>query len=186
MNLVLTEAEATRAAGASDPAAWTRAIELWEGRARVFEPAYARYRRAEALLAVGGQRAEAADDLRRAMASAVTLGAQPLQRLVMELAARARIALDDASGRDVRRGRTRGWPSIAADTARARGPRAARRGSHQPPDRRRAVHQREHRWRPRVQHPGQARGDGPHGGGRGRVPRGPGPRRARAARLTAP
>ncbi len=51
MNLVLTEAEATRAAGASDPAAWTAAIELWEGRGRVFEPAYARYRRAEALLA---------------------------------------------------------------------------------------------------------------------------------------
>ena len=91
MNLVLTEAEATRGTGSSDPAAWTRAIELWEGRGRVFEPAYARYRRAEALLAVGGHRAEAADDLRRAMASAVALGAQPLARVVLELAARARI-----------------------------------------------------------------------------------------------
>ena len=95
MNLALTEAEATRAAGASDPAAWTRAIELWEGRGRVFEPAYARYRRAEALLAVGGHRADAADDLRRAMASAVALGAQPLGSVVMQLAARARIAIDE-------------------------------------------------------------------------------------------
>ena len=57
-------------------------MELWEGRGRVFEPAYARYRRAEALLAIGGHRAEAADDLRRAMASAVALGAQPLERVV--------------------------------------------------------------------------------------------------------
>ena len=55
MNLVLTEAEAGRAAGASDPAAWSAAIELWEGRGRRFEPAYARYRRAEALLAAGGR-----------------------------------------------------------------------------------------------------------------------------------
>ena len=97
MNLALTEAEATRAAGASDPAAWTRAIELWEGRGRVFEPAYARYRRAEALLAVGGHRADAADDLRRAMASAVALGAQPLGSVVVQLAARARIAIDEAA-----------------------------------------------------------------------------------------
>jgi DNA-binding NarL/FixJ family response regulator len=94
MNLVLTEAEATRATGASDPEAWTRAIELWEGRGRVFEPAYARYRRAESLLAGGGHRAEAADDLRRAMASAIALGAKPLERLITGLAARARIPVD--------------------------------------------------------------------------------------------
>ena len=94
MNLVFTEAEATRATGASDPAAWTRAIELWEGRGRVFEPAYARYRRAEALLAAGGQRADATDDLRRAIAAARSLGAAPLERMSLDLAARARIAVD--------------------------------------------------------------------------------------------
>ena len=96
MNLVLTEAEATRAAGASDPAAWTRAIDLWEGKHRVFEPAYARYRRAEALLSGGGHRAEAAEDLRLAHRVAASLGAAPLRRMVEELAARARIVVGAA------------------------------------------------------------------------------------------
>ena len=101
MNLVLTEAEATRAAGASDPAAWSAAIELWEGRGRVFEPAYARYRRAEALLAAGGRRAEAADDLRVA---AVAGGV-------------ARRRAPPAHGRGARR--------AGADRARRNGPEAA-------------------------------------------------------------
>jgi DNA-binding CsgD family transcriptional regulator len=90
---VLTEAEATRATGSSDPAAWTRAIELWEGRGRVFEPAYARYRRAEAQLAAGGHRSDAAHDLRVALAAARSLGAEPLERAIADVAARARLPI---------------------------------------------------------------------------------------------
>ena len=97
MNLVLTEAEAGRAAGAADPAAWSAAIELWEGRGRRFEPAYARYRRAEALLAAGGRRAEAAEDLRHAGRTAAALGAAPLRQMIEALAARARIQLGEAT-----------------------------------------------------------------------------------------
>ena len=52
-NVALAEAEATRAAGSSDPDAWARAAEAWESRDGIFEAAYARYRRAEALLCGG-------------------------------------------------------------------------------------------------------------------------------------
>jgi DNA-binding CsgD family transcriptional regulator len=100
MNVVLTEAEAGRAAGDSDPHAWTAAIELWEGRGRRFEPAYARYRRAEALLEAGGHRAAATEDLRLAQRTAVELEAAPLRRLIEALAARARIPLGEPTPPD--------------------------------------------------------------------------------------
>ena len=45
---------------------------------------------------------------------------------------------------------------LRADHARARGPHPARRGAHQPPDRRRTVHLPEDRERPRLTHHQQA------------------------------
>ncbi len=54
--------------------------------------------------------------------------------------------------------------SVRAHPEGARRAAAARPGPHQPPDRRDAVHQREHGGRPRLEHPGQARSVDPHGG----------------------
>ena len=96
-NVALAEAEATRAAGSSDPDAWARAAEAWASRDGIFEAAYARYRRAEALLSAGRRRGEAADDLRWAKRTAVTLGAAPLEADIDALAARARIDLGPSS-----------------------------------------------------------------------------------------
>jgi DNA-binding CsgD family transcriptional regulator len=92
-NVLLAEAEAGRAAGANDPGAWLAAAEAWEAMDRVYEPAYARYRRAEALLTSSRRRAEARGDLKRAKAAAVELGALPMERLIDELAQRSRIEL---------------------------------------------------------------------------------------------
>jgi len=95
-NILLAEAEATRATGSSDPDAWAVAAEAWEAMDRVFEPAYARYRRAEALLASSRRRAEAKSELERAKQAAVLLGAVPLERSIDDLAHRARIELGSA------------------------------------------------------------------------------------------
>jgi DNA-binding CsgD family transcriptional regulator len=93
-HVALAEAEASRAIGSSDPGAWQTAALAWEARSGRYQAAYARYRRAEALLASSRRRAEATDELRSAKATAVDLGAVPLERLVDELAQRARIDLE--------------------------------------------------------------------------------------------
>jgi DNA-binding CsgD family transcriptional regulator len=95
-NILLAEAEVTRATGSSDPDAWAVAADAWEAMDRVFEPAYARYRRAEALLASSRRRAEANRELERAKQAAVLLGAVPLERLIDGLAHRARMELGSA------------------------------------------------------------------------------------------
>jgi hypothetical protein len=61
-----------------------------------------------------------------------------------------------------------------ADSARGRDPPARGRRAHQRRDRQAAVHQHQDRERPRLQHPRQARGGGPHRGGRDRSPTRPG------------
>ena len=62
-----------------------------------------------------------------------------------------------------------------ADPPRAIGARAAGRGSHQPRDRRRPVHQPQHRRGPRVEHPAQARGQTARRRRRHRAQDGPAP-----------
>jgi DNA-binding CsgD family transcriptional regulator len=94
-NVLLAEGEVARAAGQSDPDAWSAAAEAWEAMDRIFEPAYARYRRAEALLASSRRRAEAKAELQRAKHGALSLGAVPLVRLIDDLSQRARIDLAD-------------------------------------------------------------------------------------------
>ena len=168
----LADAEDTRLRGSSDAAAWAAARESWAKVMRPYLEAYAAWREGEAYL-VDGDRAAAATALRSAHATASELGARPLREAIESLAKRARIDLVTTPTAGARRGGAR--RSLRPDEARARGAGPGRAGPDQPPDRRRAVHQREHRGRPRVEHPGQARRGLAHRGRRGR--RSPRPRR---------
>jgi ATP/maltotriose-dependent transcriptional regulator MalT len=89
------EAERTRLAGASDPAAWSAAAKTWETLGCPHLAGYAWWRGAEALLAAGLPRA-AATALQSAAASAD--GHEPLLAHVRALAQRARIPLHRAPG----------------------------------------------------------------------------------------
>jgi DNA-binding CsgD family transcriptional regulator/tetratricopeptide (TPR) repeat protein len=94
-HLLLAQAEQSRLQGHSDPKRWQAAVDAWERLERPFEVAYARYRQAEALLAVGAPRQQAEAVLRPAPQTAVMLGAAPLRREVELLAQRGRLRLDD-------------------------------------------------------------------------------------------
>jgi DNA-binding NarL/FixJ family response regulator len=93
-HLAVAEAEVTRAAGRSDPAAWARAVAAWETVGRPYPAAIARWRQAEALVAAGDRdaAARAAGD---ALATARRLGARWLASEIDGLAARARLRLGD-------------------------------------------------------------------------------------------
>ncbi|OSY40931.1 regulatory LuxR family protein [Pseudonocardia autotrophica] len=93
-------AEVGRAAGSSDPAAWTAVVDTFAGYGDDYRAAQARLRRAAALLdrAVGAgrgpaagaaDRRAAAEDLAVAAGTAQRLGAAPLASAVAELAGRA-------------------------------------------------------------------------------------------------
>ena len=94
---VAVAAEVARAEGRSDPAAWAAAIAAWDERGAAFQAAYARWRRAEALLAEGGDRRDAAGELRAAREAAERLGARPLRDEIDALARRARLDLAPAA-----------------------------------------------------------------------------------------
>jgi DNA-binding NarL/FixJ family response regulator len=91
------EAELSRVTGPADPARWAAAAEAWEALAYPWHEGYARWRQAEALLAQGAPRPEAAAALARAWALADGLGAGPLVAEVASLARRARIELPSAA-----------------------------------------------------------------------------------------
>jgi ATP/maltotriose-dependent transcriptional regulator MalT len=91
--LAQADAERTRRGG-SDPAAWESAVQAWDDYGDRWQAAYARFRRAEALLAHRAERAVAAEPLARAWAFVEAAGAQPLLAEVTQLARRARVALD--------------------------------------------------------------------------------------------
>src|SRR5262245_6554631 len=90
------DAEHGRAAGANDPAEWSIAAERWETLGYGHRVAYARWRQAEALLALG------TPDGRGSAAMVLSLAARhaqhhvPLMRAVEDLARRARIDLTTA------------------------------------------------------------------------------------------
>ncbi len=88
-----TEAERTRAAGDSDPAAWRAAVDAWTDRDRPYDVAYARWRLAEASLG-RGDRSGAQEALAAAHGWASEQGARPLLAEVTALARRARLSLD--------------------------------------------------------------------------------------------
>jgi DNA-binding CsgD family transcriptional regulator len=94
---IAVAAEVARAEGRPDPAAWAAAIAAWDARGAPFRAAYARWRRAEALLAEGGDRRDAAGELRAAREVAERLGARPLRDEIDALARRARLDLAPAA-----------------------------------------------------------------------------------------
>jgi DNA-binding CsgD family transcriptional regulator/tetratricopeptide (TPR) repeat protein len=93
----MSAAEIGRAEGRSDPAAWAHVADLWEQRQQPYPAAYARLRRAEALLADRARSSEATRELLLAASTARSLGATPFLAEVTDLARRARIRLDTPS-----------------------------------------------------------------------------------------
>jgi DNA-binding CsgD family transcriptional regulator len=89
--LALAEAEYARARGPARPESWAQAAESWERLGRPPLVAYCRWREAEALVAAGASRTEAAVPLREADAIAARIGARPLLRELELLAQRARL-----------------------------------------------------------------------------------------------
>jgi DNA-binding CsgD family transcriptional regulator len=85
------EAERTRLAGESDPAAWAAAAKTWDSLGCPYRAGYAWWRQAHAQLDAGQPAAAAAAALRAAAAAAD--GHQPLLAQVQALAERARIPL---------------------------------------------------------------------------------------------
>src|SRR5829696_7426332 len=92
------EAEWSRVTGPSDPGRWAAAAEAWDALGYPWHAGLARWRQAEALLAQGAPRPEAAAALAGAWALADGLGARPLAAEVESLARRVRIDLPDAAG----------------------------------------------------------------------------------------
>ncbi|MDD7921639.1 helix-turn-helix transcriptional regulator [Actinomycetospora callitridis] len=87
----MCHAEAGRAAGASDPLAWAQVAQAWSALLHPYPAAYALLRRAEALLATGARRGEAARALRTAAETATAMGAAPFLDEIAGLARRARL-----------------------------------------------------------------------------------------------
>jgi DNA-binding CsgD family transcriptional regulator len=88
-------AEASRLAGAPDPARWSDAAERLAVIPDPYGVAHARWRAAEAWLLRDGVKADVAAPLQEAAATAVQLGAAPLHRSIEGLARRARVSLDE-------------------------------------------------------------------------------------------
>jgi DNA-binding NarL/FixJ family response regulator len=89
----MAAAERARLAGAPEPGRWEQAQAAWDALGMRHNAAYARVRRAEALLGVPGSRRPAAALLAEAHAACVDMGAAPLREEVEALARRARIDL---------------------------------------------------------------------------------------------
>ena len=91
-------AEQARARGqAGEGSAWIRAVEAFAHAALPWEEAYSNWRAAEVLLGRGHDRQAGAEMLRRGLTLASRLGAQPVERELLDLARRARVAVDEPS-----------------------------------------------------------------------------------------
>ena len=88
------EAELRRIEGAEADEAFEEARGRWAALGFPFHAALCTWRRAEALLAAGGDRTVARELLLEAHRTAVELGARPLAREIEALARRSRLALD--------------------------------------------------------------------------------------------
>ena len=91
--LATCEAEWARVQGEPDPERWLAAVAAWEESGHPYPLAVARWRAAEALLARRGDRALAAEPLRRSHATASGLGAEPLRSELERLARLGRVDL---------------------------------------------------------------------------------------------
>jgi DNA-binding NarL/FixJ family response regulator len=92
---ITATAEGARLAGGSDASPWAAAQGAWDDLKMTYHAAYARRRRAEALLAAQGGRDEARTLLAEAHSACVLMGAEPLRADIEALARRARIELAD-------------------------------------------------------------------------------------------
>lgn len=90
-------AERARLDGSPAPAHWAAAQTAWDDLGMAHHAAYARWRRAEALLAVHGTRDEAGALLTEAHAACVLMGAEPLRHEIEALTRRARIKLSGSA-----------------------------------------------------------------------------------------
>jgi class 3 adenylate cyclase len=109
-------AEAGRALGSRDAAAWASLADAWREIDLPFQEAYARWRRAEALLAGRGGRRIAAAELGAAAREASRLGAEPLRAAIEALARRTGVRLPaGAAARE--NARTFLFTDIAGSTA---------------------------------------------------------------------
>jgi hypothetical protein len=138
-DLDVVAAEESRLEGRPRPDLWRAAADANERIGNRLAVAYAHMRGAEAAVESGGAREEAATSLRTAHKIASDCGAEPLREACAALARRARIDLagDETAAR--RRG------PLRPDPQGTRSARAGGRRAHQPPDRRRALHEREDR-----------------------------------------
>ena len=92
----MCEGEASRLGGIEEPAWWRSAGAAWDDLGQPYPAAYCMWREAEALLAQGVRSGKPDGLVRRAHATAVLLGARPLQDLIEALAQRARVDLTSA------------------------------------------------------------------------------------------
>jgi DNA-binding CsgD family transcriptional regulator/tetratricopeptide (TPR) repeat protein len=92
--LRLCEAENGRVLGEPSWEAWSEAAVAFAGLEMPYQQAYARWREAEALLAVRGSRARAVGALVEGYRLATRLGAEPLRAEIEGVARRARVDLD--------------------------------------------------------------------------------------------
>ena len=86
-------AEVQRARGEHDPATWAHVAELWKRCGRLPRVAYAWWRQGEAELRAGHGADAATAPLREAFRLADAMGARPIRKAVIDLAARARVDL---------------------------------------------------------------------------------------------
>jgi DNA-binding CsgD family transcriptional regulator len=94
--LAHAEADYCRAVGSDQRAGWAEAVAAWEALGRPYAAAIARWRHAEALVAIG-DREGAVAPAREAIAAAERMGAAWLVGELESLAARARLRLDDGA-----------------------------------------------------------------------------------------
>jgi DNA-binding CsgD family transcriptional regulator/tetratricopeptide (TPR) repeat protein len=92
------KAEWSRVTGPGDPERWADSAHAWEALGYPWQAGYARWRQAEALLAQGASRPDAAAALARARTLAGGLGARPLTAEIDTLSRRARIELPVPAG----------------------------------------------------------------------------------------
>jgi predicted ATPase len=100
----LAEAEYGRAQGGARPEEWSKAAATWDRLERPPLAAYSRWRQAEALVAGGAERADAAVPLRAAHSVAARIGARPLLRELEFLAERGGLDLAPPHAQIGRRG----------------------------------------------------------------------------------
>ena len=91
------EALLAQVSGTPDPDLWAAAEEAWRQAGQPFDEAAASAARADALIRTAGDRDLAATLVRSALATAVRLGAKPLEGEIRGLARRARLDLADGA-----------------------------------------------------------------------------------------